>query len=112
MIARRQNGLHLSVDGTFAACCPLWEQQYGVLVKHKDCLVMSPCALILMPSRKKSVYDLVFNDLLQLFTSIKITSCIADFEERAARSFREVFNSRQDLVAEFKMSLSFFHFNK
>ncbi|KAF4736754.1 hypothetical protein FOZ62_021644, partial [Perkinsus olseni] len=101
MIARGQDGgLPLSVDGTFAACWPLWGQQYGVLVKHKDCFVMSPCAFILMPSRKKSVYDLVFNDLQQLFTGIKITSCIADFEEHA------------DLVAEVKISLCFFHFSK
>ncbi|KAF4648416.1 hypothetical protein FOZ61_002715, partial [Perkinsus olseni] len=110
MIARNQDGLRLSIDGTFAACCPLWGQQYGVLVKRKNCFDMSLCAFILMPSRKKSVYDLVFNDILQLFTGIKITRCIADFEEHAARSFKEVFNSRQDLVAEVKISLCFFHF--
>ncbi|KAF4694557.1 hypothetical protein FOZ60_007792 [Perkinsus olseni] len=87
-------------------------QQFGVLVKHKDCFLMSPCAFILMPSRKKSVYDLMFNDLLQLFTGIKISSCIADFKEHAVRSFKDVFNSRQDLVAEVKINLRFSHFSK
>ncbi|KAF4741238.1 hypothetical protein FOZ62_029571, partial [Perkinsus olseni] len=113
-ITQGQASIDLSADGTFSSCCPLWGQQYSVLVRHRSSSAMCPSIFILMANRQKSSYEYVFRQLLPLFRGLRINSCIADFEHAAISEFCKAFGSLAvaDSDVDSLITLCFFHFSK
>jgi hypothetical protein len=94
---------HWYCNGTFEVVPPLFEQLYTIHgVKHNNVI---PSVFILMPNRRESTYERVFEAIKNLEPSLNPSSIMTDFERAAINAFTSSFPSSNQRVC-------FFHFSQ
>ena len=90
-------------DGTFKVVPPLFDQLYTIhAIQHNK---VTPFVFILMPNRRESSYERVFEALKNLEPSLNPDSIMTDFERAAMNAFNSSFPSSNQRGC-------FFHFSQ